>query len=169
DWSRIKDVGTFLLALNGAALSTFNWLQAVKKDRRQVSVSISTLVPTYSNGSLGEPYAQIKVVNKGHRQVTIESITLELPNNQRLHNFSSSDIIENQSTSLPVSLADGQVATKIFSYEGIAIAIGRYGNLSPVILKPVCVDSVGGAYYGDPWRVNPRELLTVSNTLSQNG
>jgi hypothetical protein len=38
----IKDVALFVLALYGAALSTFNWRQAVRKERRNIKVKEET-------------------------------------------------------------------------------------------------------------------------------
>ena len=48
DWttfSIVKDALLALLAIYGAVLSTFNWRQAVKKERRAIRVEFSTPVP----------------------------------------------------------------------------------------------------------------------------
>lgn len=44
-WSLAKDVVLALLAAYGAILSTLNWRQARDKERRQVKVALSTVVP----------------------------------------------------------------------------------------------------------------------------
>ncbi|HZP76416.1 MAG TPA: hypothetical protein VFB45_09770 [Pseudolabrys sp.] len=108
-WETVKDIVLFLVALYGAALSTFNWRQAVRKDRRQVKVQASTAMPTYG-ASLGPPFAKIEAINAGQRVVNVEKITFELPNGTRLYPMSADQFPGQPDTRFPATLADGQNA-----------------------------------------------------------
>jgi hypothetical protein len=90
-WPVIKDVVLFFIAVYGAALSTFNWRQAVKRDQRQVSIAASTVMPAFGN-QLGNPYAKVEAINTGHRVVTIKTISLELPTGARLFSMAAGGI-----------------------------------------------------------------------------
>jgi hypothetical protein len=76
-WSVIKDGLLFLLALWGAALSTFNWWQAVRKERREIKITASTVMLTYPTGHLGEPFAIIEATNIGHRAVMVTNLPMK--------------------------------------------------------------------------------------------
>lgn len=83
-WPIAKDVALFLVALYGAVLSTFNWRQAVRNDRRVVKVGVSTAMPGYADGRLGPPFAKVEAINVGHRVVVVKTLTLELENGDQL-------------------------------------------------------------------------------------
>jgi hypothetical protein len=91
DWispSVLKDILLSMLALYGAVLSTFNYTQSVRKERRSVVVSLSTAMPTYG-AIVGDCFAKIEAINAGHRPVTISTLALEVPEGQRLFSTGS--------------------------------------------------------------------------------
>jgi len=61
-----RDVILFALAIYGALLSTFNLLQARRRDKRSIVVTVSSAIPGYDNGSLGQAFAKVEAVNAGH-------------------------------------------------------------------------------------------------------
>jgi hypothetical protein len=160
-WAIVKDGVLFLIAVYGAALSTFNWRQAVKKDKRQITVSISTVMPSYGN-RLGNAYAKVEAINTGQRVVTIKTISIELPTGARLFAMAAGGIPAIPDTPLPISLSDGQTAFLMMAYEEIGNALLESGRSTKTELKPVCVDTADNVYHGKPWQVDPHELIRMS-------
>lgn len=129
-WSELpvlKDAVLALLAIYGAILSTFNWRQASRKERRELKVCASTIVPTYA-ATLGKALAKIEVTNIGYRTVTVKSIAFELPNRKRMYLIRSIAIPGLSDTVLPATLADSESAHVYMSYEDIAGAILQSKN-----------------------------------------
>jgi len=158
----IKDVILFGLGIYGAVLSTFNWRQAVRKDRRIVNVTVSSIIPAYGNSlELGKTFAKVEATNAGHRPVTVVALTLELVGGGRLASFSAQAINGLPDTILPVTLSDGQSAISIFSYQEIGEALLKTGRANEMKLIPICEDSVGGIYRGKHWTVEPSEFARM--------
>jgi hypothetical protein len=161
-WPVIKDVVLFFTAVYGAALSTFNWRQAVKKDRREITVIASTAMPTYGN-QLGAPYAKLEAVNTGHRVVMVKTLTFETPSGARLAPMQVDRFPGMPDTRLPVSLSDGQSAHMLLPYSDIAEALMGNGQTGKIKLTPICVDSTDNVYRGEAWDVDPREFMRMSH------
>jgi hypothetical protein len=159
--SGIKDILLFLLALYGAALSTFNWRQAVRKERREIKVSMSTVIPTYHNGDTGNCFARIEATNVGHRPLTVTTIALELPTGARMFPTATHVLPGMPNSIFPVHLSDGQSAYLSLSYGEIAAALLQHGMSERIKLIPLCLDSSGGIYKGTPWDVDPHELMKM--------
>ncbi|MGO9769388.1 MAG: hypothetical protein ACLP0B_32355 [Steroidobacteraceae bacterium] len=154
----LKDVVLFVVAIYGAVLSTFNWRQAVAKERRKILVSVSEDRLKYEDNRVGEPFANIKATNIGHRAVTVKTLAFELPNGSRMHATADNVFPVISGTVLPASLLDGQSAHLCISYLYIACALQQGRNRGAIKLTPVCEDSVGGIYKGEPWNVDPDKL-----------
>ena len=138
NWSTLKDVVLFAVALWGAALSTFNWLRARQKDRRNVKVTCETSFPVYGN-QLGSAYLEVKAINAGSRSVTISYLTMETPGKKWLAHMSArSGILD---TPLPAVLADGQTASAYFMQDEIEDALYDEGLREPVKVVPLAQDS----------------------------
>jgi hypothetical protein len=162
DWSVAKDVLTAGAAIYGAALSSLNWWNARKKDRRAVLVTMDTAMPTYPDGSLGPPFARIQVVNTGHRVIRVESLSIEIPgSNRRIVPTAFNNFVGMPDTPLPVSLEDGETAHLMMSYDDVANGLEHAGLDGEIGLVPLCRDSVGGSYRGEPWKVSALELRRV--------
>jgi hypothetical protein len=160
DWispSVLKDVLLSVVALYGAVLSTFNYTQSVRKERRSVVVSLSTAMPTYG-ATVGDCFAKIEAINAGHRSVTISTLALEFPEGQRLFSTGSVGAPGVSDTQLPISLADGQSAQMFFSYKDIGNTLVSHGRTQKIKLTPICIDSFGTVYKGKLWDVDPREF-----------
>jgi hypothetical protein len=158
----VRDVVLFVIAIYGAALSTFNWRQAAKKDRREITVSASTARPTYGD-QLGAPYAKLEAVNTGHRIVTVKTLTFETHSGGRLAPMSADRFPGMPDTRLPVSLSDGQSAHMLLPYSDIAEALIANGQSGKTKLTPVCVDSADNVYCGEAWDVDPSEFLRMGH------
>jgi hypothetical protein len=156
----VRDVVLFVIAIYGAALSTFNWRQALKRDRREITVTASSAMPTYGD-QLGAPYAKLEAVNTGHRVVTVKTLTFETPSGARLAPMLTDRFPGMPDTRLPVSLSDGQSAHLLLPYSDIAEALMANGQTGKVKLTPVCVDSAENVYRGKAWDVDPREFLEM--------
>lgn len=156
----MKDVTLFALAIWGAGLSTMNWWQSRLREKRRIQVSLQTMMLTYTNGTLGAPYAQIQAVNAGHRDVTITSIALEVEG-QRLVAMSSDSFPAKPDTRLPVILKDGASAHLLMSYADIGQALIYSGRRAKVDVIPIAEDSLGVTHRGKPWHVDPVEFTTI--------
>ena len=154
----IKDVLLFLLAVYGAVLSTFNWRQAVRREKRTINVKMSTAMPTFEDGHVGPCFAMIEATNSGHRTVTITTLALELPTGARMFATTPNSFPGRPDTALPANLSDGQSAYLYLSYQDIAGALIQSGRNERTKVIPVCEDSVGGVYKGNPWEVDPDEF-----------
>lgn len=156
----VRDIVLFGIAIYGAMLSTVNWLQASKKDRRQVAVRASTAMPTYGD-QLGPPYAKLEVVNTGHRVVTVKTLTFETPSGSRLAPMLADRFPGMPDTRLPVSLSDGQSAHLLLPYADVAEALIGNGQTANVKLTPICVDTADNVFRGESWDVAPHEFLRI--------
>ena len=159
-FSSVKDVVIFVLAIYGAVLSTFNLTQAVRKERRRVSVRHSTVMPTYGS-TLGRCYVKIEAVNVGHRPVTIKTLTLELESGAKLFPFQSDQLPGLPDTRLPAVLSDGQTAHLMIPYAEIASALVSAGCAGKTPLTPYCEDTIGNTYRGEVWQADPAELARM--------
>jgi hypothetical protein len=163
-YSVIKDPLLFLIAIYGAALSTINWRQAVRKERRAIVVRASE---HSEHNDSGEPwafakFAKIEATNIGHRPVTVKTLTFELPTGIRMCATPSEEFPSVSGTVLPASLSDGQSAYSYMSYLYIACEIACELNKSKnrkIKLIPTCEDSAGGIHKGAPWAVDLDKLV----------
>lgn len=161
EWTTItivKDVLLFLLAVYGAALSTFNWRQSIRKEQRIITVNLSTAMPTYPDGSVGPCFAKLEAINTGHRTVNIVTLAIELPTGGRLYPTMRSSLPGILDTPLPATLSDGQSAHLFMAYRDIAAALIQSGRTEKIKLTPVCEDSAGGVHKGAPWDVDPHQF-----------
>lgn len=164
DWvtlERGKDVALFALAIYGAALSTFNWRQAVRKDKRAVSVKLSTTIPAYDNGSLGPCFAKLEVTNVGHRPVTISTMALELPGGARIFCTAPNAYPGISDTRLPATLSDGASASIHFAYQDISAALANSGRTGKIKVVPACEDSSGTYHRGKHWEVDTEQFARM--------
>jgi hypothetical protein len=160
-WTGIKDVLLFLLALYGAVLSTINWRQAVHKERREMVVSISSVIPVWHGGHSGNAFAKIEATNVGQRPVTVTTLALELLTGSRMFPAVALPMLGMPNTPLPVSLSDGQSAHCSISYKDIAAALLQHRISERTRLTPICLDSAGSIYKGIPWDVDPHEFSNM--------
>jgi len=158
--SVLKDAVLFFIAIYGAALSTFNWRQAVKRDRREITVSASTIMPTYGS-ELGPPFAKVEAINTGHRVVTVKTITFEIANGSRLAPMVADRFPGMPDTRLPATLTDGRTAYLMMPYSEIAQALLHNRQSGKIKLTPICVDTADNIYRGESWEIDPHELLRV--------
>jgi hypothetical protein len=162
-WTATKDVVLFALALYAAILSTINWRHAARREARQIKLVMRTVMPT-SGSRVGPPYAKVEAINVGHRAIMIDILTLELPSGARMFTGYGSDIAGLESTRMPASLNDGEIAQYIVSYEDIGRALRSHALGRGAKLTPVCVDTAGNVYRGKPWKVDPDEILQMAKS-----
>lgn len=157
DWGALKDIITMVLAIFGAALSTFNWFHARKRDKRSLRVSTRTVMLAYGS-HLGEPWAKVEATNDGIRPVTVRIISFQTPDKKRIFNTAPSGLPGLDSTPLPCTLKDGESASFFISYANLSAALRANGYSGTVRLTPIAEDSAGSAYYDEPLEVDPNEF-----------
>lgn len=145
-----REVITTLLALYAALLSTINWRQAVRKDRRRLKVEMQLV-----EGEDAEIYVAVEVANIGHRAVIVKVLGIEIPND--VIRPLRSEISGMQSTPMPVKLSDGDTAEAYYYRNLVAFALKRCGITKKTKISPVCVDSAGGVHRGRKIMVDPKE------------
>src|SRR5262249_7523188 len=103
-------------------------------------------------------------INVGRCTVVIDILTLELPSGARLFTPSMSGMDGFESTRLPASLRDGESAQYIVSCDEIGRALRSHGLKRGTRLIPVCIDRTGRFHRGQPWEVDPDELLRMATS-----
>jgi hypothetical protein len=151
----VKDAITLAIAGYGAGLSTYNLVQAVRRDRRQLKVSMSTALYTYGP-DLGPAMLSIEVVNTGHRPVVVNPPTLRLPDNKTLALMGADGISD-----FPKELGDGAAGAIRSRYRDVAAALASSGYPPIVEVTPICSISTGQTFSGRPWKVNISEWLRM--------
>jgi hypothetical protein len=79
-----KEIILFILAIYAALLSTWNLVQALRKDRRAVRVTAGSKVPISSDGDWGATWAHLEAVNIGQRPVTVSLLSFEVAPGKRI-------------------------------------------------------------------------------------
>lgn len=148
---------TAALAIYGAGLSTYNAIQARRKDSRSLQVRMNTSMFTFGS-SVGPPMLTIEVVNDGHRSVVADPpqlIMTEMPGKvmalmgaQGLNEF-------------PKQLAEGEVGCVRIAYGDVARSLISAGCASTVELRAICKDSTGRQYRSSSWKVDVAEWLRM--------
>ena len=154
----LKDGVLFAIAIWGAGLSTYTFLANKKKDSRSIKLKQFTVMHTFGS-DIGPRIAKIEATNTGQRPVTISTLTFETVSGGRMFPLKKNRYEGMQDSTLPLTLSDGQSAQMYISYREIGLALQNGATSKPTRITPVCVDSVGGVYYGDPWDVTPEELI----------
>ncbi|HEV7599218.1 MAG TPA: hypothetical protein VGO49_03050 [Bradyrhizobium sp.] len=153
-----KEGVLFALAIYAAILSTWNWISAIRKDRRAVRVTTDNKIPIYE-GEFGPAWAHIEATNIGQRPVTVTMLAFELEGGGRLFNMYKTSPPGMKDTVLPITLADGQTARLHQPHADIAQALISKGLTGKCKLTPICEDSAGGIHRGEAWDVDPKELM----------
>ena len=86
--------------------------------------------------------------------MTVMLLTFEAPGGTRLQLFEQDEVPGKPDTTLPATLNEGQSAKMTVSYRDIAQALHNNDQVGVVNLTPICVDTAGAVYRGDPWEVN---------------
>lgn len=156
-WALAKDILLAVIAFYGAILSTFNWRQAIKRDRRSLVVKLQTTIP-YFGAELESPLCEVRVTNTGHRPVTVTTIALALPNGAQIFSIADAHLPWIRNTSLPAALTDGESASIYIAYNAIGEGLMQRGYTDKVQVTAVCEDSTGTVYRGGHWTIDPIEF-----------
>lgn len=149
-----KDIALGVIAFYGAILSTFNWLQSRKRDKRVIRVTLDSIFLD-SYVSTDSPYIKLTATNAGQRVVSVTTLRLELPDRANVFPAMAVGHPMLRATSLPAALSDGQSAQTFISYRNLAETLIASGRRSTIKITPVCEDSLGNAYRGKPWDIDP--------------
>jgi hypothetical protein len=151
----LKDAITVGIAAYGAILSTYNLAQGVRRERRRLTVKMSTGMYTYGP-ELGPAMLCIEVVNAGHRPLLVNPPSLRLPDKRTLALMGADGIAD-----FPKELGDGAAGVIRSRYRDIAAALSSAGYRTQVELTPICSISTGQTFAGRPWTVDVQEWLRM--------
>ncbi|MFI0847767.1 hypothetical protein [Mesorhizobium sp. IMUNJ 23232] len=153
-----KDVVLLVLAVWGAALSTFNWWSARSKESRRIKVWLTTKIPTYTSGEMGHPFVCVEAVNVGHRPVKIDYLAVELPDGRTLLPMFHNELPGMPNTKLPVTLGDGESAILAFPYSEVGHGLRQIG-VERTRIRPLATDTAGNKHRGKSWKVTASEMI----------
>lgn len=145
-----------LLALYGAGLSTYNTWSARREkalvEKRVLRVTVARGFPVYDDGIDRGDLVIVTATNVGQRTVIAKSIELQLPDG---HHYPKVERGPHDSQ-LPATLKDGESASIYYSLPQLQQALYRhYEREDPVVLVPVCTDSVGNRHTGESIEIRP--------------
>jgi hypothetical protein len=149
----------FALAIYAAILSTLNFVHARRRERRSITVAVSTQLPAYTDGQTGEPFIQLRATNAGHRPVTVRWLGFELETGECFGSMALNSFPGVSDTPLPATLSDGQSAHIFVSYRAITRGLLHSGRSGATKLIPVCQDSLGEVYKGSALDFDPSDFL----------
>ena len=159
-FAAVKDAVLVFLAIYAALLSTWNLVQALRKDRRAIRVTAGSKIPVADNGETGRTWAHLEATNLGQRPVTIALLSFEVAPGMRIFSKGYDGRPPGmEDTHLPITIADGQVARAHFAYSDIGHALISNGHRTLCKIVPMCEDTAGGVYRGEAWDVDPREFV----------
>ena len=146
-----------ILAVYGATLSTYNVWSTQRRnkmaERRTLRVRAVRGIPIYDDGVDRGALLTVHVTNTGQRSVRVNSIELELPDGSHCPKIAT----DAYDTQLPATLEDGEEAAIHYHLPGLQAALYEHRrSTDAVTLTPICSDSVGGKYTGDPFEVHPK-------------
>ena len=146
-----------LVALYGAILSSYNTFHLRRQDRRLVKMSMNQKILVVDG--LGPSFLCLRATNVGQRHVTIEHISLQLPDGRQLAMPGTGAQLGFKNTPLPATLDEGQSACAYMLCDGIGRTLLREYLPDPVMLTAMSEDSVGGLYLSEPWTITPRDWV----------
>jgi hypothetical protein len=90
DWKSIHwgSVVTPIVALYGAALSTYTIISKRRESQRVVKVTMSYGIPVFGS-QLGDDIVLVTAMNPGNRTVRLSGVSIRLPNNKQIVLFES--------------------------------------------------------------------------------
>lgn len=159
-FSIVKDIVLAVLAVYGAILSTINFRQASLKDKRRVQVKLSTGIPTFDNGSIGNAYFKIEAVNIGHRSVTMTSLSF-LVKGRHMAPIQDDKFEASQNSIFPTKLADGESAQILMAYRDVGESLIAQFGRDEIEITPFCEESTGNKYIGKQDKLRPHELIIM--------
>ena len=81
EWTNVV---TAMVAVYGAILSSYTFIQQMKKDRPGLKVKVKWGMLTYQNGNVSDPMIFVNALNQGHTSLTLSGQGLELPNKETM-------------------------------------------------------------------------------------
>jgi hypothetical protein len=142
----VKDIVTFVIAIYGAFLSTFNLRQALNKERRQIFVTYTPAFLAYGDGNTSTQMTSIDIVNHGYRPVVAVAPTVRMPNGENMSFVGVPDF-----RNFPRKLEDGESVSMMIPNDEVAKVLRANGYSGKVKLWPNCKDRTGKRYWSKKW------------------
>ena len=131
------------------------FLADLLKPKGNLFVAIETIAPVGYCAD-GE-YVTVSVTNPGQRVMTVTSLTLEFLGSRTLAD-SSRAVADVSDTTLPATLASGEVARASFDLRDVSNRLLALGARTRSRLYGRCTDSTGRVYRSEPWTFMPGPL-----------
>jgi hypothetical protein len=139
-WLQPPVITSLIIGIYGALLATATFVQNVRKNRRGWKIKTGSAFSTCG----GPIFLSITFVNEGHRPITVNQMTVELPS----RNWMASVDDQMPNSRLPITLSDSQSATVYFEYDSIRSALQRTKARTTKI-TPVVIDASSRVYRGN--------------------
>lgn len=131
-----------VVAVYGAALSTFTFIQNRKKANRTIEVTLSFGAFTYGS-HLGDQMIFVKAGNVGEKRVRIEGLGLKLPNDKTVVLMNRPEFDR-----LPHDLEEGTSCSSGAELETLRKQLKAEGFRGSVKVRPYAFDALGTYFYG---------------------
>lgn len=142
--SELVTLVTALVAVYGAALSTYIFISNRRERKRQVKVTMSLAV--LGTSPEVTDIVALTAANPGSRPVTLTGVTVEMPDENKYVLFKPGGDV-----SLPYTLEDGKNCTQWLKTRGLAEWLRKEGHSGVVRLVGVFRDAVGTRYHSSPF------------------
>jgi hypothetical protein len=133
----------------------FSFLANLLRRKGNLLVAIET--PELEGYAFEGDYAKVSVTNLGQRSMTVTSLTLEFLGSRKLADCSTAPPDGSQ-TSLPATLASGEVARVAINLKDVSDRLLDLGSRTRSRLYGRCTDSAGNVYRSEPWSLQPGPL-----------
>jgi hypothetical protein len=151
-------IGTMLVALYGALLSTYNVVADWRRKKRVIKLSFASgLAP----GTWADHKRAIRLyltaANAGHRPIMVRSFGLILPNGTKIR-FP----VDGSEVPLPYELTEGSSCV-VWADDGeVGEYLARNGYEGSVWVTPYCEDGLGVHHLGEKFSAKGRYRFTSS-------
>lgn len=141
----LKDIVALAIASYGALLSTFNFVQIIRKEQRRLVVTIRENFISSSDGKPGRTISiSIVVVNQSQRPIVVNEPQFRLPNGR----FVVPSHVYGADADFPKRLEDGETTLAAIRNADLSASLRRHRYSGKVKIRPVCVDTTGREHRG---------------------
>ncbi len=149
DWKVVSEIGTFIVAIWGAALATYVWYEQRRLRFPRIRVKFSHGMVTGHSGQLGEPMVFLKAVNEGERPVLLKVPVIRLPDGKSLV---WKDILRQMT--FPHELRPGRSCQAWIDRKALFSRLREEGFRGRIAIRAEYHDETDRVYKSKPWKAD---------------
>jgi hypothetical protein len=146
-----ESIITLCIAVYGALLSTYQWIDSVLARKRTIKIEIAKAALAHRVGPL-QPYIVITIRNPGNRSVTINQPIVQIPDKSQVifHNA----IYE---TTFPHTIEDGKCCRVLINPQELEDSLIAKGYNRKCKIRATVTDALGKKYRSGAFVVDPKK------------